>query len=105
MGTAEAKFKVGQVVHHRLFDYRGVVIDVDPFFRGPDEPYKPESAGRPVKDRPWYHVLVDGAEHRTYVAESNLEPDALGGPIDHPAVRLHFRSLQGSDYEPLRKMH
>lgn len=105
MVNMEAKFRIGQVVHHKLFDYRGVVIDVDPFFHGPAEPYKAEPAGRPVKDRPWYHVLVDGAEHRTYVAEGNLEPDTSGGSVDHPFVRLHFLGLSGDQYKPLRKMH
>jgi len=37
MDTAFAKFAVGQVVRHRMFDYRGVVFDVDPEFRGSDE--------------------------------------------------------------------
>jgi heat shock protein HspQ len=35
---------------------------------------------------PWYHVLVDGAEHTTYVAEHHLEPDERGKPIKHPLV-------------------
>lgn len=105
MTGIEAKFRVGQIVHHRLFDYRGVVVDVDPFFHGPDEPYKSEVAPKRLKDRPWYHVLVDGAEHRTYVAEGNLEPDTSGHPVDHPAVRTTFLDLQGDQYRPLRKMH
>jgi heat shock protein HspQ len=29
MQTA-ARFHIGQIVHHRMFDYRGVVVDVDP---------------------------------------------------------------------------
>ena len=35
---------------------------------------------------PWYHVLVDGAEHPTYVAERHLESDERGEPIAHPLV-------------------
>ena len=27
------KFHPGQVIQHRLFDYRGVVVDVDPTFQ------------------------------------------------------------------------
>ena len=26
------KFKIGQLVHHKLFDYRGVVYDADETF-------------------------------------------------------------------------
>ncbi|MFQ6006867.1 MAG: hemimethylated DNA-binding YccV-like domain-containing protein, partial [Woeseia sp.] len=25
-----ARYSVGDLVHHKLFDYRGVVVDVDP---------------------------------------------------------------------------
>ncbi len=32
MTSHSAAFRIGQLVHHRLFDYRGVVIDVDPVF-------------------------------------------------------------------------
>ena len=35
-----AKFFVGQVVHHKKFDYRGVVFDVDATFQGTDEWYE-----------------------------------------------------------------
>ena len=27
----KAKFKIGQIIHHRLFDYTGVVLDIDPY--------------------------------------------------------------------------
>ncbi len=32
-----AKFAIGHVIHHKKFDYRGVIIDVDPVFSGSDE--------------------------------------------------------------------
>ncbi len=28
--TASVQFSVGDLVHHKLFDYRGVIIDVNP---------------------------------------------------------------------------
>lgn len=96
--TAEAKFGVGQLVHHKLFDYRGVIIDVDPHFLGTEDWYRNVAKSRPPKDRPWYHVLVDGAEHQTYVAERNLEPDQAGGPVDHPDVPAYFRALGNEGY-------
>ena len=34
MSKHEAKFQVGQIIHHKLFDYIGVVFDVDPTFQG-----------------------------------------------------------------------
>ena len=81
-----AKFFVGQVVHHKKFDYRGVIFDVDATFRGTDEWYELVARSRPPKHMPWYHVLVDGAEHPTYVAERHLESDERSDPITHPLV-------------------
>lgn len=101
--TSSAKFAVGQLVHHRLFDYRGVVVDVDSHFLGSEEWYKNVARSRPPKDRPWYHVLVDGADHQTYVAERNLEPDDSGAPIDHPEVYQYFERLGDDGYVPTLK--
>ncbi len=39
MSHHEAKFQIGQIIHHRLFDYVGVVFDVDPVFQGTEEWY------------------------------------------------------------------
>ena len=33
MTDYKAKFKIGQIVHHKLFDYSGGVFDIDPFFK------------------------------------------------------------------------
>jgi heat shock protein HspQ len=34
MSEAKSRFSIGELVHHRKFDYRGVVVDVDPVFQG-----------------------------------------------------------------------
>ena len=81
-----AKFFLGQIVHHKKFDYRGAVFDVDATFQGTDEWYESVARSRPPKHLPWYHVLVDGAEHTTYVAERHLESDDRGKPIKNPLV-------------------
>ena len=65
----KAKFKIGQIIHHRLFDYTGVVFDIDPIFQGSEEWYKQVARSHPPKNKPWYHVLVHAGEHTTYVAE------------------------------------
>jgi hypothetical protein len=36
---AEARFSIGDVVRHRIFDFRGVVFDIDPVFANSDEWY------------------------------------------------------------------
>ena len=81
-----AKFFVGQIIHHKKFDYRGVVFDVDASFAGTDDWYEQVARSRPTKEMPWYHVLVDGAEQTTYVAERHLEPDEHEKPINHPLI-------------------
>ena len=35
--VAHARFAIGEVVRHRLFDFRGVIFDVDPVFANSDE--------------------------------------------------------------------
>ena len=103
MTMTTAKFTVGQIIQHRLFEYRGVIIDVDPEFRGPHEWYENVARSRPPKDAPWYHVLVDGGELQTYVAERNMEPDDSGAPINHPGVDVYFERLGEDGYIPRRK--
>ena len=95
-----ARFFVGQIVHHVRFDYRGVVFDVDATFEGSEEWYRKVARSRPPKDRPWYHVLVDGAEHTTYVAERHLEPAAEGNPIRHPLVQVLCGAYREGRYLP-----
>lgn len=98
MTTSRARFRIGQLVHHKLFDYRGVIFDVDATFEGSDEWFESMARSQPPKDKPWYHVLVHEAVHTTYVAERNLEPDLTGKPIDHPAVGQFFEGLRDGIY-------
>lgn len=95
---SEAKFHIGQIVRHRMFGYRGVVFDADPDFQGTEEWYEQVARSRPPKDRPWYHVLVDGATHTTYVAERNLAPDPEPGQIAHPLLGEFFDRFDGTRY-------
>jgi heat shock protein HspQ len=102
MGTVtyitQTRFSVGQLVHHRMFDYRGVIVDVDPSFQGTEEWYETVARSRPPKDKPWYHVLVDEAVHTTYVAERNLEPDDNLTPIRHPMLEYFFSRFEHGRY-------
>jgi len=100
MSEAEAKFSIGQLVHHVKLDYRGVVFDVDATFDGDDEWYEQVARSRPPKDKPWYHVLPDDENHATYVAEQHLAADITGEPIRHPALADFFLALQKGRYPP-----
>jgi len=102
MGTVtnitSVKFSIGELVHHRLFDYRGVVVDVDRNFQGTEEWYEAVAKSRPPKNEPWYHVLVHGSDHATYVAQQNLEADTDSEPIYHPMLEHFFSRFVNGAY-------
>ena len=102
MGTvtniSRAKFSIGDLVHHQRFDYRGVVVDVDATFQSTQEWYETVARSRPPKDKPWYHVLVHGSAHSTYVAEKNLERDPGAEPIAHPMLAHYFARFENGRY-------
>ena len=88
-----ARFGIGDVVRHRMFDFRGVIFDVDPVFANSEEWYEaiPEPL-RPSKDQPFYHLLAENSEssYIAYVSQQNLVPDESDEPIDHPAIAAMF---------------
>src|SRR5690349_10267376 len=96
-----AKFKIGDVVKHRVFPFRGVVFDVDPVFDNTEEWLAsiPEDV-RPHRDQPFYHLLADNAEttYVAYVSEQNLEADESGEPCRHPLLREMFSSPKRGIY-------
>lgn len=102
---AMPKFQSGQVIHHKRFGYRGVIVSVDETFQGSDDWYRDVARSRPPKDRPWYHVLVDGSNHETYVAERHLELDRTREPIEHPLVEVFFDELRDGRYVRNRMMN
>jgi len=97
-----ARFGIGEVVRHKLFDFRGVIFDVDPVFANSDEWYDsiPETL-RPSKDQPFYHLLAENAEttYVAYVSQQNLVPDDSDQPVDHPAIGTMFDRLEGGRYQ------
>ena len=103
--AVSAQFSVGDLVQHRLFDYRGVIIDVDPHLMLSDEWYDTVARSRPPKDQPWYRVLVHDASHETYVAERNLEADTSGAPIRHPMIETCFQSFSDGHYLTAGRMN
>ena len=96
-----ARFGIGEVVRHKIFDFRGVIFDVDPVFANSDEWYEaiPEAL-RPSKDQPFYHLLAENAEssYVAYVSLQNLIADDSEEPIEHPAVATMFESLEDGRY-------
>ena len=104
---ASARFTIGEVVRHRMFDFRGVIFDVDPVFANSEEWYEaiPEDI-RPRKDQPFYHLLAENADSNyiAYVSQQNLVPDDSDEPVDHPAISGLFDRLIDGRYR-LRREH
>ncbi len=98
----QAKFSVGQIVRHRLFNFRGVIFDVDPVFSNSEEWYQAIPAERrPPKDQPFYHLYAQnatGGPYEAYVSEQNLVADAEHGPVQHPMIDGMFTGLAGDRY-------
>lgn len=105
MSKHVAEFQVGQIIHHKLFDYVGVVYDIDPTFQGSDEWYEQVARSRPPKDNPWYHVLVNESAQTTYVAEQNLEPAEAPQKIIHPFTDRLFSEFDGERYKLSQQAH
>lgn len=105
--VSHADFAIGDIVRHRLLDFRGVVFDVDPVFANSDEWYDaiPEDL-RPRKDQPFYHLLAENAEasYIAYVSQQNLLADDTDEPVEHPAIPGLFKAYADGRYE-LRREH
>ena len=99
---AFASFTIGDLVRHKLHDFRGVIIDVDPVFTNSEEWYQaiPEEA-RPRKDQPFYHLLAENGDssYFAYVSQQNLVPDDSDEPIDHPAISGIFKTFEDGRYQ------
>jgi heat shock protein HspQ len=105
--VALARFTIGEVVRHRLLDFRGVIFDVDPEFANSEEWYEaiPETM-RPPKDQPFYHLLAENAEasYVAYVSQQNLVHDDSDEPVEHPAIPTMFDEFDHGRYR-LRTEH
>ena len=97
-----ARFAIGEVVRHRLLDFRGVIFDVDAQFSNSDEWYEaiPEEI-RPAKDQPFYHLMAENSDssYIAYVSQQNLVADDSEEPVDHPAIGSLFAGFGDGRYQ------
>jgi len=91
------KFQIGEVIHHKRYNYRGVVVGFDPVCTA-DESWYEKNQTQPNRNQPWYHVLVDGGSHSTYVAEENLELAGDNKPVNHSMLKQFFTSFFQGKY-------
>ena len=98
---SKARFSIGEVVRHRLYDFRGVVFDIDPVFANSEEWYEsiPQDV-RPQRDQPFYHLFAESGDssYVAYVSQQNLLADSESGPIDHPNVPQLFDRFENGRY-------
>lgn len=101
MSITNTQFSIGQVVRHRVYEFRGVIVDVDPEFNNTEEWWQsiPEEV-RPSKDQPFYHLLAENESnaYEAYVSEQNLLVDDSGEPVNHPQVAEVFGEFLGDSY-------
>ena len=106
-GIAFIHFDDRDVVRHKLFDFRGVVFDIDPVFANSEEWYEaiPKEM-RPRRDQPFYHLLAENEDssYVAYVSQQNLLGDSAGGPVDHPSVPQLFETFSSGRYHLRRSL-
>jgi len=96
--SQQAKFSIGDIIHHRLFNYRGVIFNVDSSMQLSEQWYNQVARSKPPKNKPWYHVMVDNQQHTTYVAEQNIEEETDKDPIQHPLLKEYFDRQDNGRY-------
>lgn len=100
---ANVKFRVGQVIRHKIHGYRGVIIGWDPVARAPEEWFKQmHDKNKPHwRHGPNYSILVDTrdrpAVQTTYVPEENMEV-IRSHKVIHPEIDNYFEHFDGTRY-------
>ncbi|KAF8782918.1 uncharacterized protein LOC129963403 isoform X1 [Argiope bruennichi] len=98
-------FRVGQVVMHKKWKYRGVIVGWDEVAKAPPE-WLDEMHGKNNKEwrnMPNYSILVDTRDRLspqlTYVPQVNIDL-VKNTKIMHPLLDDHFESFDGAQYIP-----
>jgi heat shock protein HspQ len=91
-------FRVGQIVHHKRFGYRGVIVDAHAHYEEASSIVGRSSPSPADRRRPWYEILVHNRSIETFEAESNLEVDESKAPINHPYVPVFFNEFEDGTY-------
>lgn len=97
----EPLFNIGDIVKHRIYPFRGVIIDVDPEFSNTEEWYQSIPAEiRPSRKQPYYHLMAENTEtfYTAYVSQQNLVRDGENGPLEHPDIEEMFSGMEKGKY-------
>lgn len=96
------KFRVGQVIKHKKYGYRGVIVGWDETCKAPktwiEVMHRDDLS---MQKRPHYAVLVDSRDRSevqtTYVAEDNIQI-VTNTPVQHPGIWDYFDIYDGAQY-------
>ena len=94
-------FNIGDIVKHRVYPFRGVIVDVDPEFSNTEEWYQSIPAEiRPSRKQPYYHLMAENTEtfYTAYVSQQNLVGDGENGPLEHPDLEEIFSGMNHGKY-------
>ncbi|EGD78772.1 hemimethylated DNA binding domain-containing protein [Salpingoeca rosetta] len=92
------KFRVGQVIRHKRYGYRGIIIGWDTFAKAPDGWFEKMGVNKEHRSDPFYSVLVDTRDRgprpqTTYVWQGNIDVDVTDSDkasISHPEKGRYF---------------
>ena len=90
-------FVVGQLVRHKRYGYRGVVVAVDDQCGAGDDWYQGNKT-QPDRDQPWYHVFADGSDQVFYPAQTSLEADDSEEAVENPFITRFFSDFKDGVY-------
>ncbi|KAK6171209.1 hypothetical protein SNE40_019447 [Patella caerulea] len=101
--SLNVKFRVGQVIRHKIWGYRGVIIGWDTEAKAPDSWLKqmhPQGKEH-WRTMPNYSILVDTRDRVepqiTYVPQENIEV-IMNTKIIHPFTDEYFEGFDGAVY-------
>jgi len=99
------KYRIGQVVKHKQYGYRGVIVGWDTEAKAPESWIK-DNHGRNKswRQQPNYAVLIDIRDRTVpqiaYCPEVNIELAPSSVRIMHPGMEEFFEAYDGAQYLP-----
>jgi len=90
-------YEPGQLVRHKRYGYRGVVVDVDSECMASADWYD-RNQTQPDRNQPWYHILVSDSDQVTYPAQSSLIPDESCQEVIHHFIPIFFDGFKDGHY-------
>jgi heat shock protein HspQ len=100
--TQIARYNIGQVIRHRLYEMRGVIFDVDA------SPGTADIGPTPGLKTPglFYRLFAvdDQIPYVACIAEQDLLPDESGEPVSHPEISGLLEVDEGGSYRRRKRL-